>query len=167
MHTCLTWEEDKWITVMWAGWDRLKWQQRQSIAPNTVLIWPCFSSLSCRMSFLLLHYFTASLVCSIKSLTYAANRVPIPFSPPSMLRKPISIRCCYIAVISALQQISLWPSVLWLLVLLKLSSLSIDFKAAFPSSIFLPLKAHKPYWRKDHKSVWQAHIIFTGLVIAR
>lgn len=58
--------------------------------------------------FLFLYYFICSLACSVKPLTYAAVTCCQKHSPflPSLLRKPISIRyCCYIAVISALQQI--------------------------------------------------------------
>lgn len=57
---------------------------------------------------LCLYHFICSLACSIKPLTYAAVTRCQKHSPflPSLLRKPISIRyCCYIAVISALQQI--------------------------------------------------------------
>lgn len=91
------------------------------------------------------HFYTTLLLAwLIPSNPYLTLQSTHSFFPSSLLRKPISIRCCYIAVISALQQISLWPSVLWLQVLLRLSSLSIDFKTASPSRSILPRKAHKP-----------------------
>lgn len=64
--------------------------------------------------FLFLYHFICSLACSIKPLTYTAVTCCQKHSPflPSLLRKPVSIRyCCYIAVISALQQILLLQSV--------------------------------------------------------
>lgn len=56
---------------------------------------------------LLLYRFVCSLACSIRSRTGSAvtrcqRRSPFP---PSLFRKPISIRYCWVAVISALQHI--------------------------------------------------------------
>lgn len=162
MYGCSKREEDEWVAVAGMGADGLNWQR--GIASYQAEVSSQLFSWLRVISTFTLFYCYPGLFYQIPNLR---SRVPILFFfPPSLLRKSISIRCCYIAVISALQQISLWPSVLWLQVLLMLSSLSIDFKAASPSSSILPLKAHKPNWRKDHKSVWQAHIIFTGLDMA-
>lgn len=80
-----------------------------SLSPWDSNVWPTYIFI-CRVPCpcLFLYHFICSLACSIKPLTYPADTCCQKYSPflPSLLGKPISIRyCCYIPVISALQQI--------------------------------------------------------------
>lgn len=71
-------------------------------------------------------YFIGGPVCSIKSPKLCCRHFQLEYAilfPPSVLGKPISIRCCYRAVISVPQQISVPQSVLWLQMLLMFSPL--------------------------------------------